>query len=87
MTRLSSIITRMESLRSRPHMIMKLLYYDERTPADYEPPNFKPTDKPDFDFSAPIVTQGSFGKAETRFHAMKFGITSALSIIDGMEPA
>lgn len=31
-----------QSLPKERHIIMKLLYYDEYTPSDYEPPHFRP---------------------------------------------
>lgn len=45
---------------------MKLLYFDERTPSDYEPPGFEPSDTLDFifgDVEAPLPI--AYGVVET----------------------
>lgn len=56
---------------------IKLLYYDERTPADYQPPGFQSAVNPDYFFPKeknPCAV--SFGKVETNYHQIKANCTS-----------
>ncbi|XP_045129425.1 uncharacterized protein LOC123515077 [Portunus trituberculatus] len=49
---------------------MKLTYYDEVTPKDYEPPCFSPVIESDFTFSSkPVLIK--VGDVSTKFHSMK----------------
>lgn len=70
---LRTIILLMQNLKPLPeiaYLTMKLLYYDEVTPEDYEPPGFKPADSPFFYFkSDPINIK--VGDVSTPFHSLK----------------
>ncbi|XP_023242584.1 meiosis-specific protein HOP1-like [Centruroides sculpturatus] len=73
---LRTVILLMQNLKPLPetaYLTMKLLYYDEVTPADYEPPGFKPADSPYFYFkSDPINIK--VGDVVTPFHSLKLRI-------------
>lgn len=50
---------------------IKLLYYDERTPADYEPEGFFPSSTDEFRFAKKDVVALGFNKVESKFHSFK----------------
>lgn len=51
-------------------MTMKLLYYDDVTPADYEPPGFKKADSDNFVFEDEPMTI-KVGDVSTNYHSVK----------------
>lgn len=62
-------------------MTMKLLYFDEATPADYEPPGFKPSNDNIFGFQEE-ATNVSVGSVSTSFHTVKLRIKSSSTQFD-----
>lgn len=54
-------------------MTMKLLYYDDVTPHDYEPPGFQPTTSDDFAFKEDAMNI-RVGDVSTPFHSVKLRI-------------
>jgi len=69
---LRSIIMTTQTLEPLPtssFLSMKLTYYDDETPMEYEPNGFVPTDKIDFTFPADAVSFG-LGKVSTDHHAL-----------------
>uniref|UniRef100_A0A2C9KAD6 HORMA domain-containing protein n=1 Tax=Biomphalaria glabrata TaxID=6526 RepID=A0A2C9KAD6_BIOGL len=61
------------SLPDNVMMTMKLFYYDEVTPADYEPPGFRPANDSAFHF-AEEATNIAIGEVVTPFHMVKLRI-------------
>ncbi|KAH9519181.1 HORMA domain-containing protein 1 [Bulinus truncatus] len=61
------------SLPDNVMMTMKLFYYDEVTPADYEPPGFRPSNDFTFHF-AEEATNIAIGEVATPFHMVKMRI-------------
>uniref|UniRef100_A0A5S6Q0I4 HORMA domain-containing protein n=1 Tax=Trichuris muris TaxID=70415 RepID=A0A5S6Q0I4_TRIMR len=55
---------------------LKLVYYDERTPSDYEPPGFMPAESERFNYrNEPDLF--NVGKVATPFHALHLSLKSA----------
>ncbi|XP_063850758.1 uncharacterized protein LOC135094521 isoform X1 [Scylla paramamosain] len=70
---LRTILFLTQSMKPLPKNIclsMKLGYYDDMTPWDYEPPCFSPINEPGFTFSSKPVTI-KMGNVSTKFHSMK----------------
>ncbi|KFD60529.1 hypothetical protein M514_11587 [Trichuris suis] len=71
----------LEPLPKEAGISLKIVYYDERTPPDYEPVGFMPAESERFSyrkkngFSETIEL--NMGKVETRFHALHMGIKYA----------
>lgn len=73
---LRTIVVLTQSLSSLPDnvmMTMKLLYYDEVTPVDYEPPGFTATDSDQFHFEEEPMNI-KVGDVQTPFHTVKLRI-------------
>ncbi|CAG2166070.1 unnamed protein product [Oppiella nova] len=73
---LRSIIIMVQSLDRLPadcFLTMKLLYYDDITPEDYEPPGFEAADKDSFTFRGKPISI-SAGQVVTPFHSLKVKI-------------
>ncbi|XP_076450095.1 uncharacterized protein LOC143286420 [Babylonia areolata] len=73
---LRTIIVLTQSLQPLPDnvlMTMKILYYDEVTPADYEPPGFKSSNFDSFQFEDEPVNI-KLGDVATPFHGVKMRI-------------
>ena len=69
---LRSVIMTTQTLGPLPassFLSMKLSYYDDETPMDYEPSGFVPTDNIDFAFPTDAVSLG-LGKVTTDHHAI-----------------
>ena len=76
---LRTIIVLVQGLGPLPdsaYMTMKLKYYDEFTPTDYEPPGFCPTE-----WTSPTLPSGAVslnsGDVSTNFHTMKLRVKAA----------
>lgn len=70
---LRTMIVLTQSLQPLPekvYMTMKLLYYDEVTPPEYEPPGFKPSATDSFHFDEEPVNI-KIGDVSTTFHSIK----------------
>ncbi|XP_071505019.1 uncharacterized protein [Diadema antillarum] len=75
---LRTILVMTQSLRLLPDevmMTMKLLYYDDVTPADYEPPGFKASDTDRFSYEEEPINL-RVGEVSTPFHIVKLRITT-----------
>ncbi|GFQ79704.1 HORMA domain-containing protein 1 [Trichonephila clavata] len=60
------------------YLSLKLLYYDNVTPTDYEPPGFEPSTQPKFSF--PVKTMNiALGKIDTEVHGYKFLLKTTLN--------
>ncbi|XP_046558644.1 HORMA domain-containing protein 1-like [Haliotis rubra] len=73
---LRTIVVLTQTLKSLPDdvmMTMKLVYYDEVTPADYEPPGFKAAETDGFKFDEE-PTNIKVGDVATPFHTVKMRI-------------
>ncbi|XP_022083801.1 HORMA domain-containing protein 1-like [Acanthaster planci] len=73
---LRTIVVLTQSLKSLPDdviMTMKLLYYDDVTPADYEPPGFQPAETDSFHFEEEPMNI-RVGDVSTSFHTVKLRI-------------
>ncbi|XP_030845046.1 HORMA domain-containing protein 1 [Strongylocentrotus purpuratus] len=75
---LRTILVLTQSLKLLPDdvmMTMKLLYYDDVTPMDYEPPGFQASDSDAFNYDdEPINLR--VGEVTTPFHTVKLRITT-----------
>ncbi|CAH3137001.1 unnamed protein product [Porites lobata] len=84
---LRTIILLSQTLSSLPDdvmMTMKLLYYDEVTPPDYEPPGFKHTSNDAFNFvDEPLNIK--VGDVSTPFHTVKLRIKTDCQQFDMKE--
>lgn len=66
-------------LPSQRHMAMRLYYYEEITPPDYEPPGFsRATDAPNFEFIADPECIEIGGNVNTKFHTVSLRLDTAM---------
>ncbi|KAM5129358.1 HORMA domain-containing protein 1 [Mantella aurantiaca] len=65
-------------------LTMKLLYYDEVTPADYQPPGFKEGSSDGFVFEGDPIYLG-VGDVATPFHTMKVRVTTEKERMESAE--
>ena len=73
---LRNIIVLVQGLGPLPasaYMTMKLTYYDECTPVDYEPQGFSPTEWTSPQFPVEAVSVNS-GEVSTNFHTLKLRV-------------
>ncbi|XP_078663704.1 uncharacterized protein LOC144906888 isoform X1 [Branchiostoma floridae x Branchiostoma belcheri] len=73
---LRTIVVLTQSLKALPDdvmMTMKLLYYDDVTPSDYQPPGFKPADSEGFMFNCEPMNI-KVGDVSTQWHTVKLRI-------------
>ncbi|XP_033751902.1 HORMA domain-containing protein 1-like [Pecten maximus] len=73
---LRTMVVLTQTLKSLPDdvmLTMKLLYYDDCTPADYEPPGFKPAQSDTFVFDEEPMNI-KVGDVSTQFHTIKMRI-------------
>jgi hypothetical protein len=77
---LVSLMGTLDNVPAERHLQMELFYYDERTPADYEPPVFAPSTAPGRINAAPFVVD--IGRAQTSFHSVGIRVKSALVVGD-----
>ncbi|XP_060076150.1 uncharacterized protein LOC132555803 [Ylistrum balloti] len=73
---LRTMVVLTQTLKSLPDdvmLTMKLLYYDECTPEDYEPPGFKPAQTDSFVFDEEPMNI-KVGDVSTQFHTIKMRI-------------
>jgi hypothetical protein len=81
-TMIRGLITLSHSLPPLPterHIAMRLFYYDDVTPDDYEPPGFHPaTDAPDFEFLADAETVEIGGAVKTKHHSISLRLDTAM---------
>ncbi|OWF50585.1 HORMA domain-containing protein 1-like [Mizuhopecten yessoensis] len=73
---LRTMVVLTQTLKSLPDdvmLTMKLLYYDDYTPADYEPPGFKPAQTDTFVFDEEPMNI-KVGDVSTQFHTIKMRI-------------
>lgn len=59
----------LQQLPANAYITMKLYYYDEVTPEDYEPPLFKPGDDSRKFFFESKPERIAIGQVDTPFHA------------------
>lgn len=75
---LRTILVLTQSLKLLPDdvmMTMKLLYYDDVTPVDYEPPGFQASDSDAFSYEDDPINL-RVGEVATQFHTVKLRITT-----------
>lgn len=66
---------------------MRLFYYDDVTPDDYEPPGFsKASDLRDFEFVADIETVEVGGSVRTKHHAVSLRLDTAMTNLVRAQP-
>jgi hypothetical protein len=66
-------------LPSERHIAMRLFYYDDITPEDYEPPGFQQsTDAADFEFLADAETIEIGGAVKTKHHTISLRLDTAM---------
>lgn len=77
--KMTSLLSNMTALPDEVYVTIRLNYYDERTPADYEPPGFMPTQNKQFKFSkGKTPTALTIGRVATKFHGCKLRVKSLL---------
>ncbi|KAL5006817.1 hypothetical protein ScPMuIL_015623 [Solemya velum] len=84
---LRTIVVLTQTLQSLPDdvmMTMKLLYYDDVTPPDYEPPGFKASEKENFQFEEEPMNI-KVGDVSTPFHTVKIRIKTDSKQFDQKE--
>ncbi|XP_038138381.1 HORMA domain-containing protein 1 isoform X2 [Cyprinodon tularosa] len=72
------LYTLMQNLGPLPENVclnMKLAYYDDVTPQDYQPPGFQEAEETTLVFEQEPVTL-TFGKVETPYHCLKFDMAT-----------
>jgi hypothetical protein len=89
-TMIRSLITLSHTLPPLPsqrHIAMRLFYYDEVTPDDYEPPGFsKASDIRDFEFVTDIETVEVGGSIKTKHHAVSLRLDTAMINLTRAQP-
>ncbi|GFY67708.1 HORMA domain-containing protein 1 [Trichonephila inaurata madagascariensis] len=68
---ISTLSNILGNLPKNVYLSLKLLYYDDVTPEDYEPPGFEPSTLPKFSFPEKTINI-SLGKIETEKHGYGF---------------
>jgi hypothetical protein len=86
-TMIRGLITLSHTLPPLPterHIAMRLFYYDDITPDDYEPPGFQQaTDAPDFEFLADAETIEIGGAVKTKHHTIALRLDTAMPNLAG----
>jgi len=77
---LVSLMSTLEAVPDERHLQMELFYYDERTPAAYEPPFFCANEAPGVFRSPPFAVD--IGRAQTSFHQVGIRVKSTLVVGD-----
>uniref|UniRef100_A0A915JVU9 HORMA domain-containing protein n=1 Tax=Romanomermis culicivorax TaxID=13658 RepID=A0A915JVU9_ROMCU len=78
---MSFFVRSLENLPSSDaYFTIKLLYFDDRTPTDYEPPGFEAAKTEDFDFGMRKIVTLDMGRVKTSFHTCRVGVRSTLSV-------
>ncbi|GIX84089.1 hypothetical protein CDAR_8491 [Caerostris darwini] len=75
---ITSLNSVLGNLPKNVHLCLKLLYYDDVTPEDYEPPGFEPSDYPKFNFPEKTMNI-SLGKIDTKKHGYKINLKSTIN--------
>ncbi|KAI8818668.1 HORMA domain-containing protein [Fimicolochytrium jonesii] len=86
-TMLRRLLILTQTLRALPpsaYITMKLFYYDERTPAEYEPPCFRAGNDEEKFFFSQKPEKINIGKVETPHHALNLQVQTTA---DGIEAA
>ena len=82
-----SLITLSHTLPPIPcdrHIAMRLFYYDDVTPEDYEPPGFQEcTDAPPFEFVADAECVEIGGGVKTKHHSVSLKLDTAMPHVAG----
>ncbi|XP_048728230.2 HORMA domain-containing protein 1-like [Ostrea edulis] len=81
---LRTIVVLTQTMNAIPEdamLTMKLLYYDDVTPAEYEPPGFKPSTLTDFKYEEEPVTI-NVGDVATPFHRIKMRVKTNEAMFD-----
>ena len=73
---LVSLMSTLEAVPDERHLQMELFYYDERTPAAYEPPFFCANEAPGVFQKTPFAVD--IGRAQTSFHQVAVRVKSTL---------
>ena len=88
-TMIRGLITLSHTLPQIPaerYIAMRLFYYDDVTPENYEPPGFQQcTDGPDFEFVADAESVEIGGAVKTRHHAVSLRLDTAMPSVGVME--
>ncbi|EAY09113.1 HORMA domain containing protein [Trichomonas vaginalis G3] len=81
-TMIRTLITLSHALPPLPHkrhIAMRLYYYDDITPADYNPPGFaQADDAPDFEFIEESERIDVGGSVKTKFHSVQMRLDTAM---------
>ncbi|XP_078334511.1 uncharacterized protein LOC111129293 isoform X2 [Crassostrea virginica] len=81
---LRTIVVLTQTMNAIPEdtmLTMKLLYYDDVTPSEYEPPGFKPSTCTDFQYEEEPVTI-NVGDVATPFHRIKMRVKTNEAMFD-----
>ncbi|KAK2901330.1 hypothetical protein QQF64_014466 [Cirrhinus molitorella] len=80
------LMQNLESLPTGVYLTMKLFYYDDVTPPEYEPPGFKAGVNDSLWFEGTAV-HFRVGDIQSRFHNMKLRVTAAQSRLGKLQEA
>ena len=88
-TMIRGLITLSHTLPPLPanrYIAMRLFYYDDITPEDYEPPGFQEAkDAPDFEFIADAESVEIGGAVMTSHHGVSLRLDTAMPSLAGMD--
>jgi hypothetical protein len=82
---LRTLITLSQTLKPVPdsrYITMKLLYYDHVTPADYEPPFFRPVPETQARVYSKDFIKLKVGSVATSYHTMEFKVRTAQDLFE-----
>uniref|UniRef100_A0A3Q4GFQ6 Zebrafish testis-expressed 38 n=1 Tax=Neolamprologus brichardi TaxID=32507 RepID=A0A3Q4GFQ6_NEOBR len=78
------LMQNLDALPSNVYLTMKLYYYDEITPADYQPPGFKEGECDSLWFEG-VAVNFRVGEVETPFHTLKIAVSAEQDRVEKLQ--
>uniref|UniRef100_A0A3P8PP11 Zebrafish testis-expressed 38 n=1 Tax=Astatotilapia calliptera TaxID=8154 RepID=A0A3P8PP11_ASTCA len=78
------LMQNLDVLPSNVYLTMKLYYYDEITPADYQPPGFKEGECDSLWFEG-VAVNFRVGEVETPFHTLKIAVSAEQDRVEKLQ--
>uniref|UniRef100_A0A665VKP0 Zebrafish testis-expressed 38 n=1 Tax=Echeneis naucrates TaxID=173247 RepID=A0A665VKP0_ECHNA len=78
------LMQNLDSLPSNVYLTMKLFYYDDITPADYQPPGFKEGECDHMWFEG-IAVNFKMGEVQTAFHSFRVRVSAEKSWLNKLQ--
>ncbi|XP_023283045.1 HORMA domain-containing protein 1-like [Seriola lalandi dorsalis] len=78
------LMQNLDALPSNVYLTMKLYYYDDITPADYQPPGFKEGECDSLWFEG-MAVHFRVGEVETAFHSLKVRVSAEQSRLEKLQ--